>query len=152
MQRRKQVRPMLQWLQELWTWQRDRGKLWIGEHPSSVQLWKETAIRRMLNDSWSSNQSGIQMVYYHTIELLNNERQDHSVQTWQKAVLKHATQQMLMKAKGRFSCLVASKHIPCPVTGCGMYYTTTTSLRTHMMNKHPQEQRRTRSVTDTGNS
>ncbi len=143
LQRRKQVRPMLQWLQELWTWQRERGKLWIGEHPSNIQLWKETAIRRMLNDSWSSNQSGIQMVYYHTIVLLNNERQDYRVQTWQKAVLKHATQQMLIDAKERFSCLVASKQF------CGMYYTTTTSLRSHMMQKHPHEPRRTRTVTDT---
>ncbi len=67
------TKTMLQWLQELWTWQRDRGKLWIGEHPSNVQLWKETAIRRMLSDSWSSEQSGIQMVYCHTIELLNSE-------------------------------------------------------------------------------
>ena len=63
--------------------------------------------------------------------------------------MKHATQQMLIDAKERFSCLVASKHIPCPVTGCGMYYTTTTSLRSHMMKKHPHEPRRTRTVTDT---
>ena len=54
LRRRKQVRPMLHWLQELWTWQKERGKLWIVEHPSKVQMWKETAIRRMLNDSWNS--------------------------------------------------------------------------------------------------
>ena len=66
---------MLHWLQELWTWQKERGKLWIGEHPSKVQLWKETAVRRMLNDSWSSEKSGIKMTYYNTIELLQSEGQ-----------------------------------------------------------------------------
>ena len=100
----------------------------MGEHPSKVQMWKETAIRRMLNDSWNSEKSGNQMSYYHTIDLLRQEKQCSNVQTWQRAVLKHATQQMLIDAKGRFSCLVASKHIPCPVTGCGNYYTSTTAL------------------------
>ena len=89
------------------------------------------------------------MSYYHTIDLLRQEKQCSKVQTWQRAVLKDATQQMLIVANGRFSCLVASKHIPCPVTGCGMYYTTTTSLRSHMMRKHPHEPRRTRTLTDT---
>ena len=112
-------------------------------------MWKETAIRRMLNDSWNSEQSGNRMSYYHTTDLLRQEKQCSNVQTWQRAVLKHATQQMLINAKERFSCLAASKHIPCPVTGCGMYYTTTTSLRSHMMKKHPHEQKRTRTVTDT---
>ena len=103
----------------------------------------------MLNDCWNSEQSGNQMSYYHMIDLLRQEKQCSNVQTWQRAVLKHATQQMLIDAKERFSFLVASKHIPCPVTGCGMYDTTTTSLRSHMMKKHPHEPRRTRTVTDT---
>ena len=103
----------------------------------------------MLNDSWNSEQSGNQMSYYHTIDILRQEKQCSHVQTWQRAVLKHATQQMLIDAKERFSCLVASKHIPCPVTGCGMCDTTTTSLRSHMMKKHPHEPRRTRTVKDT---
>jgi hypothetical protein len=64
--KRRQVRPMLQWMQEMWTWQKERGKLWMGEHPSKVQMWKEVSIRRMLNDSWSSEQPGNQMKYYHT--------------------------------------------------------------------------------------
>ena len=85
----------------------------------------------MLNDSWTSEQSGNQMSYYHIIDFLRHEKQCSNVQTWQRAVLKHATQQMLIDAKERFSCLVASKHIPCAVTGCRMYYTSTTSL-SHM--------------------
>ena len=128
----------------------------MGEHPSKSQIWKGTAVRRMLNDSWNSEEtnsnSGSQMSCYHIIDVLRQEKPCSKAQVLQQPALRHTTQQMMMNAKGRFSCLVASKYIPCPVTGCGMYYTTTTSLRTHMMNKHPQEQRRTRSATDTGNS
>ena len=119
-------------VQELWNWQKGRGKLWMGERPSKSKMWKETAVRRMLNDSWKSeetnSQSGNKVSYYHTIDILKDEKRCNIVQVWQQSMLKHATQQMMLDAKGRFSCLVASKPIPCPVTGCGMYYTSTTSL------------------------
>ena len=143
---------MLCWFQALWNWQKGRGQLWIGEHPSKSKIWKETAVRRILNDSWNSedtnSQSGNQMSYHHNIDVLRQEKRCSNVQVWQQSVLKHATQQMMMNAKGRFSRLVASKHIPCPVTGCGNYYTSTTALRLHMMKKHPDEPRRTRPSTD----
>ena len=69
---------MLLWLQELWNWQTKGGTLWIGEHPSKSQIWKETAVRRMLNDSWNSedtsSQTGNQISYYHSIDILRQEK------------------------------------------------------------------------------